>query len=648
MVNEQTIADPSAVFRRQSKKHNLALLNFYKAAALFYESKVWVGLSATQHREFGLSKPLTSNHHPNPLNIDANAVAPTKPPYTTYPIGQPVLLCGIQSSTFAHYNGRRGEIIGNPSSTSNSGSDRFQVRVCHDGKRMRLKGINFHVNTEFSQWGIVKICGADGHSGGSITVHQCYADLFNRNDPNNPPHMDDFLGTVLQLEFYDPRELVGIPEMAKILAQHRRLKAPLAQAPAFQAKDGFMRENFFPVASALGPTTHTFKVEDYEKMEAALRSAVTFLEDHLYQHRVPPSPHPNGYTFRPITTEITLREGLTCICAFPHSELDQEHRKWCSCPQFVRCGAAARPSQVKSVGQAVLFHEAALAGFERRSSRVELLHQCVDTRDHTYAQHLYGLANALWETTVLDNVLRAVEIVKCLFNFTAYYKNTVKDFLLDLLLETGQWEETVKYLNLMPHNESEIWLFSSALVWYRARGSDSSTAQKALVRAMQFNKFIAPRLLGIMETDKSQTKGWNEMYTMSVFRNEDGSVNNDGVKKPMASEYIRNYKKHWVLDKGALSFLQKVYDEEQGTTAKKKKKKKKREKTEQTNSYGSQVDGGAIPPSESKTLCAACGKFGKLSKCSGCKVVSYCSKECQVGDWKKHKIVCKKNRGKKE
>ena len=33
----------------------------------------------------------------------------------------------------------------------------------------------------------------------------------------------------------------------------------------------------------------------------------------------------------------------------------------------------------------------------------------------------------------------------------------------------------------------------------------------------------------------------------------------------------------------------------------------------------------------------------KLLKCGGCKVASYCSKGCQVGDWKKggHKDVCK-------
>ena len=39
--------------------------------------------------------------------------------------------------------------------------------------------------------------------------------------------------------------------------------------------------------------------------------------------------------------------------------------------------------------------------------------------------------------------------------------------------------------------------------------------------------------------------------------------------------------------------------------------------------------------------CRACGKKGSpLSACSRCKMAQYCSKECQVQDWKKHKKDC--------
>lgn len=41
-----------------------------------------------------------------------------------------------------------------------------------------------------------------------------------------------------------------------------------------------------------------------------------------------------------------------------------------------------------------------------------------------------------------------------------------------------------------------------------------------------------------------------------------------------------------------------------------------------------------------KYECNQCGKFCGPNKCGKCGKVIYCSKECQVGDWKKHKLVC--------
>lgn len=38
--------------------------------------------------------------------------------------------------------------------------------------------------------------------------------------------------------------------------------------------------------------------------------------------------------------------------------------------------------------------------------------------------------------------------------------------------------------------------------------------------------------------------------------------------------------------------------------------------------------------------CAVCGK-DTSQKCSGCKEVHYCSRQCQAKDWSKHKKVCK-------
>ena len=40
--------------------------------------------------------------------------------------------------------------------------------------------------------------------------------------------------------------------------------------------------------------------------------------------------------------------------------------------------------------------------------------------------------------------------------------------------------------------------------------------------------------------------------------------------------------------------------------------------------------------------CHRCGVIGSLSACGNCKLVAYCSKECQRSDWKSHKLQCQR------
>ena len=48
------------------------------------------------------------------------------------------------------------------------------------------------------------------------------------------------------------------------------------------------------------------------------------------------------------------------------------------------------------------------------------------------------------------------------------------------------------------------------------------------------------------------------------------------------------------------------------------------------------------------STCGKCNKIGQgFPKCSACKSISYCSRECQKLDWKWHKIVCKEARKRK-
>lgn len=41
--------------------------------------------------------------------------------------------------------------------------------------------------------------------------------------------------------------------------------------------------------------------------------------------------------------------------------------------------------------------------------------------------------------------------------------------------------------------------------------------------------------------------------------------------------------------------------------------------------------------------CARCHREDQLKLCSGCRAVKYCSKECQISDWKAHKAICRKD-----
>lgn len=50
---------------------------------------------------------------------------------------------------------------------------------------------------------------------------------------------------------------------------------------------------------------------------------------------------------------------------------------------------------------------------------------------------------------------------------------------------------------------------------------------------------------------------------------------------------------------------------------------------------------------ELPSACKTCGKLSKTSKCSQCKSVAYCSKECQKLDWPVHKAACKARFGQK-
>jgi hypothetical protein len=50
--------------------------------------------------------------------------------------------------------------------------------------------------------------------------------------------------------------------------------------------------------------------------------------------------------------------------------------------------------------------------------------------------------------------------------------------------------------------------------------------------------------------------------------------------------------------------------------------------------------GESHPVARAKGVCHACSSKGNLLRCSRCRNVYYCSRDCQVANWKAHKTIC--------
>merc|ERR1712205_199373 len=50
----------------------------------------------------------------------------------------------------------------------------------------------------------------------------------------------------------------------------------------------------------------------------------------------------------------------------------------------------------------------------------------------------------------------------------------------------------------------------------------------------------------------------------------------------------------------------------------------------------------AVEPQD-RTACAACAKQQTMKRCTRCKAVVYCSRDCQTSDWQTHRLLCGPN-----
>jgi MYND finger len=61
--------------------------------------------------------------------------------------------------------------------------------------------------------------------------------------------------------------------------------------------------------------------------------------------------------------------------------------------------------------------------------------------------------------------------------------------------------------------------------------------------------------------------------------------------------------------------------------------------------HGRSADGDGRPPQcdgEARKKCQNCKKTEGVKACAACGKVGYCSRACQRGDWKTHKLLCQK------
>ena len=70
-------------------------------------------------------------------------------------------------------------------------------------------------------------------------------------------------------------------------------------------------------------------------------------------------------------------------------------------------------------------------------------------------------------------------------------------------------------------------------------------------------------------------------------------------------------------------------------------------KEEQAKKSGEEKEEAGTPKKRATKACEKCGKEAeKMKACSVCRLIRYCSEECQQGDWKEHKEACKRGAAK--
>ena len=619
---------------------------FFYACKDFLESKTWRQLKQTVKRQFGCTFPESIQ------NFDPNRDVQV---YDT------VEIQGLQGAK--ELNGRKGEILPNVSSSS---SERFRVRLFKEGKFISVKKKNLKLiqGDDF----IVKVLGGDGGNPGCGFYKTWNAvNVQNKHGPYaapecammNPSHVTCTRGVyAVSCLFYD---LEGEESQLKYLLDKdmklaKRIKAPMAKPG--KACSGFP----FLCGHSTVPNQRVSR-EELRMLTASLLACSRFYKD-LFKSPIPPKPYFLALDFQPLVQSYNIpvklgkkkpSKNIQMQCSYPSGHLETPHIKSCSQPGGIR-HYAARPRDCYTPAQAIIFHRNWIENVEKkRTTDWKLSFQ---RGDQVPYNHRFGLANALWESEIEENVYEAIKIAEELYGL--WENDQVPDqvlrvFLLDLLLETGKWSKAAQLISKHQGDPNEPWLWNEAFITFQNRGPDSKLANKALINAMQFNRYVAPILLGEDMIDagnmRSGTPTVNTTFTMNGKTYMTGHRQN-------AISYCFNFGKFWYCDPTSMDWLRKQMDDKK---VKKKLEKNPGLKASNINnkaftSNNETTDGNIDKTSNdsnckstsSHFFCAYCKNTEKKLMMCPCKEVYYCDASCQKKDWKVHKKVHKsKMKGKK-
>lgn len=603
---------------------------FFRAAAEFFEAAPWNLLRQTRHRQFSCTLlPLEGEGA-----IDDNR---------TPRMCDAVELYGLSSEAGQKLNGLRGEIVQPlPRGPPGEEEPRWSIRLLADGRTVRAKRGNIRMTSTGTDC-VIKIAGGDGGDVG-LMVYKSWAAFWHGCDylpPNaatesRPPPSDNGTSLLMIAYFSDSNDTYSRDLTQRDEALCRRLKAPLA-ARAAGGVGGM------PVFYGLseGPEQQPVTAQELRLAEAGLLAAVRFVRM-LAEAPHPPKPYfcPTSFEPREELLEAVSAGGIGRVvrmrCTFPSGNLPCTQHKWCSCPEPIR-RFAPRPGHVCSIQDAMDYHRDVSVQISSDVNELPLEEACERGDFRRYA-HLFGLANALWEAEEPEErVHEAITIGHQLIAAFPADDYEVRKMLMQWLLEVGDWDDALKLLAQFPDDATEPWLWTAVLVTLKAKGPSSKSARAALKRALQLNPEVLPLLLGEKPTASGE---WQKarLENGRYAESEGGGVVAITARQNAVC-YSHNYAKFWFCDQACVEWLR--------TTASKDGLEKKC--TAKYNTFvGVKLEKAQADKVVAGLVCAMCGSFdvsGKtpLKQCV-CRVVAYCSKDCQKAHWKKHKKSCSANK----